>query len=345
MTYPRVVSETIVPTMAARFARSADQSVTVPASDMMALAVTHIHPLMAAYSRSASHFPVHPEMVLWPIEGDGFLLRLLARELFCFEPGRYPLNPQSLLVHLPPAQDIHVFRDSREFLGVSLTPLWKDMEWYLRRSRLDPLFAGRWWIYYDSPVNDHVSAFNLRFTCGKADEAVWRRAEQQAKNLLTHLRSAREFARILLKLQQTGHSRAAAFLASAMRLHGLARRWKHRGPFVILAPSDEAFEAAGFYCVPGDGTSATDVRDMIEAHVAVVRSPKLIKGGSEVTTLAGRTFRLPDIRLAQQCGDNLLVPVRTILHRQKPTGIQPRAAALIPTPSGVLGFDRDLRLK
>ena len=87
MAYPRVVSETIVPAMAERFARSADLSVTIPASDMMALAVTHIHPLMAAYSRSASHFPVHPEMILWPIEGDGFLLRLLARELFCFEPG------------------------------------------------------------------------------------------------------------------------------------------------------------------------------------------------------------------------------------------------------------------
>ena len=159
----------------------------------------------------------------------------------------------------------------------------------------------------------------------KRTRAVWRRAEQQARNLLTHLRSAREFARILLKLQQMGHSRAAAFLASAMRIHGLARRWQHRGPFVVLAPTI-AFEAAGFYRVPGDGMSAAEVRDMIDAHVAVVRSPKLIKGGSEVTTLAGRTFRLPEIG-SRSSGDNLLVPVRTILYRQKPTGIHPQAAA------------------
>ena len=109
-------------------------------------------------------------MILWPIEGDGFLLRLLARELFCFEPGRYALNAQSLLAQMPPDDEIHVFRDSREFLGVSFTPLWKDMEWYLARRQLDPLFVGRWWIEYDSPMNDYLSTVNLRFTCGTADE-------------------------------------------------------------------------------------------------------------------------------------------------------------------------------
>ena len=88
----------------------------VPPSELMRLAIAHIHPLMAAYDRAATHFPIHPEMILWPIEGDGFLLRLLARELFCFEPGRYPLNAQSLLAQMPPDNEIHVFRDSREFL-------------------------------------------------------------------------------------------------------------------------------------------------------------------------------------------------------------------------------------
>ena len=174
MTYPRVVSETMVPALAERFPRDAGEAMIVPPKDLMALAITHIHPLMAAYDRAATHFPIHPEMILWPIEGDGFLLRLLARELFCFEPGRYPLNAQSLLAQMPPDKEIHVFRDSREFLGVSFTPLWKDMEWYLAPRRLDPLFVGRWWIDYDSPINDHLSALNLRFTCGTADESRWR---------------------------------------------------------------------------------------------------------------------------------------------------------------------------
>jgi hypothetical protein len=244
MTYPRVVSETIVPTLAERFPRDAAEAMTVPAKDLTALAITHIHPLMAAYNRAATHFPIHPEMILWPIEGDGFLLRLLARELFCFEPGHYPLNTNSLLSQMPPDNEFHIFCDSREFLGVSFTPMWKDMEWYLAARRLDPMFVGRWWVDYDSPVNDRLSAVNLRFTCGRADQSRWRAAEAQADVLLTHLRSAREFMRILMTLYRMRRTRAAAFLAASLRVHGLARRWPHRGPFLVLAPTDEAFEQA-----------------------------------------------------------------------------------------------------
>ena len=77
---------------------------------------------------------------------------------------------------MPPADEFHVFADSREFLGISLTPMWKDMEWYLRRNRLDPLFVGRWWVVYDSPSNDYISSLDFRFTCGQGDESNWCRA-------------------------------------------------------------------------------------------------------------------------------------------------------------------------
>jgi hypothetical protein len=312
MTYPRVVSESIGPAMAEHFPLDADQARTIAAKDMMTLAVTHIHPLMAAYDRAGAYFPIHPEMILWPIEGDGFLLRLLARELFCFEPGHYALNSQSLLAQMPPDDEIHVFRDSREFLGVSFTPLWKDMEWYLARRQLDPLFVGRWWIDYDSPMNDYLSTINLRFTCGTADEAPWRSAESQADALFSHLRSAREFVRILVTLMRMGHSRAAAFLASALRVHGLARRWPHRGPFVVLVPTDEAFERAGFNRVPGDGMSPSEARNMIEAHVAALPASASVDDGQSIKTLSGRTVVLKDTESAQRCGDNVVVPIGSL---------------------------------
>lgn len=312
MTYPRVVSETIVPAMHERFPRNADDALAVSPNAMMGLAITHIHPLMAAYDRSATHFPIHPEMVLWPVDGDGFLLRLLARELFCFEPGSYPLNAHSLLARMPPQEEIHVFRDSREFLGVSLTPLWKDMEWYLARKRLDPLFVGRWWNTYDSPVNDYISAFNLRFGCGNGDEAVWRRAELSADALLAHLRSAREFTRVVMTLVDMGHTRAAGFLASALRAHGLARRWPHRGPLLVLAPSDEAFERTGLTRLPGDEISAARTRKMIEAHLAPIPARGTIEDGQAVTTLAGRTLRLMNTASAERCRDNLVLPVEEV---------------------------------
>jgi hypothetical protein len=315
MTYPRVVSETIVPALAERFPRDAGEAMIVPPKELMSLAITHIHPLMAAYDRAATHFPVHPEMILWPIDGDGFLLRLLARELFCFEPGRYAFNTHSLLAEMPPDNEIHVFRDSREFLGVSFTPLWKDMEWYLAQRRLDPLFVGRWWVDYDSPMNDRLSTLNLRFTCGRTDESRWRAAEAQADVLLTHLRSAREFVRILMTLKRIGHTRAAAFLASALRVHGLARRWPHRGPFVVLAPTDEAFDRAGFDRVPGDGISATETRKMIEAHLAISPHSLPLDDREALTTLGDRRLVLKDAKLeAVTCGPNVVVPIEDVLY-------------------------------
>ena len=313
MTYPRVVSETMLPALAECFLRDGSDAMTIPPPELMKLVVAHIHPLMAAYDRAAKHFPIHPEMIIWPIEGDGFLLRLLARELFCFEPGRYPLNSQSLLAQMPPDNEIHAFDDSREFLGVSFTPLWKDMEWYLAPRELDPLSIGRWWIDYDSPINDRLSAINLRFTYGAVEESYWRAAETQADALLTHLRTAREFVRVLMMLNQMGHSRAAAFLAAALRVHGLARRWPHRGPFAVLAPTDEAFGRAKFKRVPGDGMSAAEVRKFIEAHVADLSQCSPLRDGATLTTLSGRKFVLCDARKAAACGANLLVPTDEIL--------------------------------
>jgi hypothetical protein len=308
MTYPRVVSETMLPALAERFLRDGGDAMTIPPPELMKLVVAHIHPLMAAYDRAAKHFPSHPEMIIWPIERDGFLLRLLARELFCFEPGRYPLNAQSLLAQMPPDNEIHAFDDSREFLGVSFTPLWKDMEWYLAPRELDPLSIGRWWIDYDSPINDRLSAINLRFTHGEADESRWRLAEAHADKLIAHLRSAREFVRVLMTLDRMGLTRAAAFLASALRGHGFARRWPHRGPFVVLAPTNEAFALASFDRVPGDGTTARGTRKIIEAHIAVMPPSGPLKEGERVTTIAGRSW-VPDLKRATQCGGNIVLSV------------------------------------
>jgi hypothetical protein len=312
MTYPRVVSEAIGPALAEHFPLTAEDARVIPPNDLMALTITHIHPLMAAYNRAASHFPLHPEMLLWPIEGDGFLLRLLARELFCFEPGHYALNAQSLLAEVPRCDEIHVFTDSRKFLGISFTPLWKDMEWYLARRRLDPLFVGRWWLDYDSPLNDHLSTLNLRFTCGSADHQRWRRIEAQADALLTHLRAAREFMRVLMTLEKMGHSRAAAFLASSLRVYGVARRWPRQGPFLVLAPTNEALARAEFHRVPGDGLSAAEVQHILEAHVAVI-APEQIEEAAEVRTLDGRIVRLRNTDRAETCGDNVLLPVDDVL--------------------------------
>jgi hypothetical protein len=186
------------------------------------------------------------------------------------------------------------------------------MEWYLALNRVDPLFIGRWWLSFDSPANDRISAINLRFGCGDGDERAWRRAELSADALMIHLRSAREFNRILTTLTQMNHTRAAAFLGSALRLQGLARRWPHSEPLVVLAPTDDAFDRAKFERIPGDGISIAETRRIVEAHVAMIPTPGEISEDQMVITLAGETRRLTNTARAVRSRNNVVLPVDTI---------------------------------
>lgn len=331
MTYPRVVSETLVPSMLHRFPPDENAAITIPAPEMVSLALTHIHPLMAAYTRSGSHFPVHPEMVIWPVEGDGFLLRLLARELFCFEPGRYDLNQQSLLRSMPRVSEIHLFRDSTEFLGLSLTPLWKDLEWYLQPCRLNPLFIGRWWTSYDSPINDYLSNQNMRFWRGKAPEERWRRVEREADLLITHLKFAREFVCVLMAMLEAGCYRAAELLATALRVHGIARRWPHRGRFLILVPNDGVLDRHVTDRLTAPGISRNDVRSLLEAHLAPISALHDLTQKNSFTTLAGEHVIIEELGNAKRCRDNLLIPISRLL------GSQVLGAPKIPPDADSIG--------
>ena len=97
--------------------------------------------------------------------------------------------------------------------------------------------VGRW-IDYDSPMNDRLSTFNLRFTC--------------TRRMKAHFRSAREFVRILISSRSHRSSARRGFPGlSSASVHGLARHigglsWCGRRPM-------EAFEPAAFKRVPGDG--------------------------------------------------------------------------------------------
>jgi hypothetical protein len=295
MTYPRVVSESLVPEMRQRFPADGDSACSVPPKEMMTLAMRNLHPLMMAYLRDCPHFPIHAEMVMWPVPGDGFLLRLLARELFCYRPGEYSINRLSLLSEAPPDSEVHLFDDSMEFLGLSLTPLWKDVQWYLERRQLDPIDVARWWVLYDSPINNRLASRDLKFRCGNASEDAWQTASREASRLVAHLVMAREFLLIVDALDHAGATRAAEFVATALRVLGIARRWPHRGPFLIVAPSDAAFAAAGFSRIAGDGIRRADVLALLRACTIPLSHDAVPPPGATVVNLAGESVTLPSI--------------------------------------------------
>src|SRR5262249_16425199 len=67
--YFRVVSNTFLPDFHTRFGAHPER-LAVSGSDLVALCLEHVHPIMAAHSRSSRYFPYHPEMVVWPIPDE-----------------------------------------------------------------------------------------------------------------------------------------------------------------------------------------------------------------------------------------------------------------------------------
>jgi hypothetical protein len=191
---------------------------------------------------------------------------------------------------------------------LSLTPLWKDLDWYMEPRRPDPLRIGRWWLIYDSPINQYIARQYFRFRTG-GDEAAWRRVERESDAFVRHCLAAREILRVALTLPGLGCHTAAEFLAQVLAAHRLARDWRDQGPFLILVPCDSAFD--GSPPEPADRRKATA---MIRAHLVPLADVGASNTSTRihVRTLAGVDVVIdgvpgPDRGIA--CGDHRVLVI------------------------------------
>jgi hypothetical protein len=237
-TYLRTDSETFVPALLERFATSAGR-LHVPPREMVDLALQHLHPLMSCYLQEAGHLPEHAEFLLWPVRGEGLMLRLLARELLCFD-ASIALNEQALLAELPDLARTHLFTDSDELCAVSLTPAWKDFVWYRQPRRFDPVRIAAWWLIYDSPVNDVLCRQPIRFHRGVRDEAAWRQVADQSAAAVERILSSRSVLRLCRTLRVLGLDQSAVALAVGLLDLDLVDTWKV--PATLFLPTNQAWQ-------------------------------------------------------------------------------------------------------
>ena len=115
MTYVRVVSDTFVPALQ-KLGQKAGGAITIPSGDMVKLALHHLHPIMAASCYDSPYFPIHAEMILWPVRNEGLLVRVLAREMFLYDPREIELTPMALMNRQCDARDT-VFIDDSDTLN------------------------------------------------------------------------------------------------------------------------------------------------------------------------------------------------------------------------------------
>lgn len=223
--------------------RSSDNSLSVRSDRMVELCLNSLHPLMAAYLADAEYFPVHPEMIIWPVPGEGLLVRVLAREMFLFDPREIVLNKMRLADKSASQGKLCFFDDSDELFAVSLAPVGKDAEWHLSPHRADPIEVGEWWSIYDSAVNDFIVSHHIRWHFASITETRWRIVEHRSDLFVRRAAGTREGIRFWQAARRLGLSTAAGLIAVAAQTGTATRALVGRGKAVaVLLPTERAFE-------------------------------------------------------------------------------------------------------
>jgi hypothetical protein len=267
MTYLRAESSTFVPALVAR-KKQGEVTNCVPPSEMVELCVRSLHPLMAAYLRDSKYFPIHSEMVLWAVPQEGFLVRVMAREMFLFDPGYFHLNNASLPIQKMKPGEASFVADSDELFAVSLAPLGKDATWHTTPRKADPIEIAGWWLTYDSPVNDFVAAQKIRWHFAPVSEAKWRAKERASDLFVRRTAAAREGMRIWQAARELQCTMASMTLALSVHTGALSRAARGRGGSIVLLPNDAAFatQRRGFLDQLFSPAQSSTLVRMLRAH-------------------------------------------------------------------------------
>jgi hypothetical protein len=269
--YLRVVSDTFTRDFIERY-RNPTGVIAIEPREMVDLSMRHIHPLMAAYTRNCEHFPHHPEMVIWPVRGEGLLLRVLARECLLYDPGSYDLNARALVDGHPNKDEIEFVSDSDDFFAVSLAPLGKDIEWCLQRQKIEYTWLSRWWLHYDSALNDLVAGTKIRIHYAEPTPSKWRQIEFSSDLFVRRAAMHREALRTWRALHELKCERAAELLAMAIHTGAIMHLTPARGRLVVFAPSDEAFDLIPEQLFENvlRGSGGHNLEQLIRAHLVVI---------------------------------------------------------------------------
>lgn len=242
MTYLRAEEESLSAALRAE-PHASDGSMTVAPERMVELCMDSLHPLMAAYLADSDYFPIHPEMMIWPVPGEGLLLRILAREMFLFDPRQVTLNKAQLPEKpLKPGEGCFI-ADSDELFAVSLAPFGKDAEWHREPRRADPVEIGGWWTAYDSATNDFIVSHRVRWHFAPVTEARWRAVESRSDLFIRRAAAVREGIRFWQQARRLGQPTVARLLAVAVHTGVMAHGLVGRTPAAVLMPTDQALAA------------------------------------------------------------------------------------------------------
>jgi len=266
--------------------------------DLVALNLRHLHPISRAFFADSDHFPtIHPEMIIWPVDEKGLLLRGFVGEGRLFDPNRVKLSDQQIMTGGLDRREHAVIGDSDELYTIALAPQAHNAEWYRQAGHADAGAVGRWWLGFDGTSNDLVASRQVRIHVDECDEAAWRPRELRANLFMSQAAVSREFFRLARAAFEAGCTWTAALLTMAARIRAAVRAFPRPIRALVFAPTDEAVSARSI----GDllrPSAARSLGRLMRCHVAMDDSPDI--------ALADRIDRAGgDLRLRSLAGEEL----------------------------------------
>jgi len=240
MTYLRTEADSFIRALVDR--KSANSfEIDIAQREMVELGVRSFHPLMGASLRDSDFFPIHPEMILWAVPGEGFAVRVLAREMFLFDPADFQLNHVALAENRLQRSEVSFVHDSDELFAVSLTEIGKDVGWHTRLRQATPMTIAPWWLRYDSKSNDFMAAQKIRWHFSEVTEKKWRAVETGCDLFIRRLAATREGIRVWQIAQSHACLEAGRVIAHMLNTGVFARALRGREAAIVFLPRDEAF--------------------------------------------------------------------------------------------------------
>lgn len=334
--FPRAL-DTMMPAL--RAYRMPDGAIAIPPRALVALNLEHLHPLSKAFVADSKMFPaVHPEMILWPVPGEGVLMRSFAGEARVFDPGHFELTSHRIVSGKLDDGELAVISDSDDLYTAALTPLRHNAHWY-RPGTASPSEIARYWtMNYDGTSNDFVAAQQIRVHPGERTDALWRAREMRANLFMSLMAAARESVRVMRVLYgMESCSWAMQLLDLASQTSILLRSFPRSAPTIVFIPVAAAMQSVRFsfntpdaraeicrflrhHAVVGD-TSSLNWPDRIDEsggrlslRSAARVELSVIRARDGRMTVNGIPFAGPPI----QAGTCTVIPIAGILDRAQP---------------------------
>lgn len=253
----RVVSETFIPDVRAKFYPEQGDWKNLTWRDLNTLTVEHSHPFNNAVYRKSPHSPHIAEMILYPVGSFGWVKHCyLAGPIMFLDPSRTTMTANQVVtaVHAPGGFD--VVYDIREAGFVSLSPMSQYGDWYIGDGpESDFRKAWKQGIRYKSFSSEEVAQdlFRLGGDDVERKSPAWVAAEHEARRDAQRIRTRS----------------ALVELASACDRYGLTTMSRLCGLIAVAgSPSFTIASDSNYVCVlPDDDLLPLDrVEAMIKAN-------------------------------------------------------------------------------